>query len=83
MATKSAAKRNLDAGGFDVVCTIGRVEFGNGSVSPEVAAFKLIAEHGAPGGYSFPTAAGGLCHVEVSFTNPEGEPLTHGWEPGR
>lgn len=80
MAVKSQ-KRPIHDQGFDVVCVVGRVELGNGNVQPEVAAFTLIAEHGQPGGYSFPTAAGGACHVEVSFTNRDGEPRRNGWEP--
>jgi hypothetical protein len=53
--------------GFDVVCTIGRVEFGNGNMPPHVAAFALIAEADMPGTYSFPTANGGVCEVTVVF----------------
>jgi hypothetical protein len=53
--------------GFDVVCTIGRVTFGNGDRSPYVAAFDLIAEHGAMGSFSFPHEDGRTVTVEVTF----------------
>lgn len=50
---------------FDVTCVIGSVKIGAGTMSPHVAAFALIAEHDAPGRYSFPMAHGGMCHVTV------------------
>ena len=54
------------ADGFDVVCTIGRVNFTDtDGLQPHVAAFQLIAEHDAPGSYSFPMADGRSCIVNV------------------
>jgi hypothetical protein len=51
--------------GFDVVCTVGRVTFGDAGEHPHVAAFRLIAEHGAPGEYRFPNEDGGVTVVTV------------------
>jgi len=63
-----ATKRRLSEG-FDVVCTVGRVEFTNDPLAehPRVSAMRLIAEHGAEGHYSFPHEDGGTCHVAVHF----------------
>jgi hypothetical protein len=65
-ATKT--KRDPEMTGFHVTCTIGRVTFGDGDVSPHVAAFQLIAEHGAPGEFHFPAPDGSMCIVTVEFT---------------
>jgi hypothetical protein len=54
-----------DSNGFDVVCTIGRVEFGTGDMSPYVAAFVLIAEHDANGTFQFPNEDGTITSVTV------------------
>jgi len=52
--------------GFDVTCVIGRVVIaGGGPHPPHVAAFMLIAEHDAPGTYTFPMANGNECRVTV------------------
>jgi len=52
--------------GFDVVCTIGRVDLVDcGPHSPSEAAFLLIGQHNAPGVYSFPAENGGTMHVTV------------------
>lgn len=68
-----ASKRRPHPGmrpGFDVVCTIGRVELGpDGEDSPHVAAFKLIAQHDAPGTFSFPMRDGGECAVTVEYSD--------------
>ena len=61
----------LGPDGFDVVCTIGRVELGEYGPNPEVAAYMLIAEHGAQGTYRFPRADGTTAVVTVAY---EGEP---------
>jgi hypothetical protein len=53
--------------GFDVVCTIGHVEFGDGEDHAYVAAMKLIVEHEAPGMYQFPGECG---TVEVYIPGP-------------
>jgi hypothetical protein len=55
--------------GFDVTCSIGRVTFGNGQETARVAAFKLIAEHGTDGDFSFPSEKGGTIHVIVDSDN--------------
>jgi len=52
--------------GFDVVCTVGRVVFGqSGDDTPVTAAFRLIGEHDAEGFYSFPRPDGRTCTVNV------------------
>jgi len=53
--------------GFDVTCTIGRVVFGEGEHTPVEAAFLLIAQHGAPGTFSFPAEQGGEIVVTVEM----------------
>lgn len=53
--------------GFDVTCVIGRVDYDGGNMSPVVAAFHLIAEHEAPGLYTFPLRDGGTMSVEVKY----------------
>lgn len=71
-----ASKRRPHPGlhaGFDVVCTIGRVELGeDGEDSPHVAAFKLIAQHDTPGTFTFPMSDGGECAVTVEYSEPRG-----------
>jgi len=62
----ATSKRKMDdVTGFDVTCTIGRVTFGEGDVSPMVAAFQLIGEYGGNGAYQFPAEDGGIMHVDV------------------
>lgn len=57
----------LDTEGFDVVCTIGRVNFyADGTEDPVEAAFALIAKHGAEGEYSFPGPTSDI-HVSVNY----------------
>lgn len=52
---------------FDVTCVIGTVVMdGQGTENPHMAAFRLIAEHDAPGVYSFPNAYGMQTVVEVN-----------------
>jgi hypothetical protein len=51
--------------GFDVVCTIGHVEFGDGPHTPTEAAMLLIAQHDAEGSYSFPHPNGGTYRITV------------------
>jgi hypothetical protein len=58
-------RRNRD--GFDVTCTIGRVVFGEGELSPHEAAMLLIARHDAPGTYSFPSEQPGTVEVTVNY----------------
>jgi hypothetical protein len=55
------------ANGFDVTCVIGRVEFGEGDHTPHEAAFLLIANHDAPGTYSFPAEREGTIEVTVNY----------------
>lgn len=60
------AGRNGELSQFDVVCVVGTVIVGNdGDETPHMAAFRLIAEHDAPGTYSFPNAYGGTTEVNV------------------
>lgn len=61
--------------GFDVTCTVGRVEFDEYGPPPEVAAFVLIAEHGAPGEFRFPRPDGTVCIVSVAYAEPHEEPV--------
>jgi hypothetical protein len=77
----SESKRNREPRerpGFDVLCVVGRVEFGDtGEDPPYVAAFRLIGEHGAVGTYEFPTEDGLTCRVAVDHLGPDhhdGEP---------
>lgn len=59
---------NLNADGFDVMCSIGRVAFDpNSPRSAHVQAFILIAEHDTPGVYTFPSADGSMVSVDVSY----------------
>ena len=62
-ARKARARTIPD--GFDVTCVIGRVSFGDGDESPDMAAYRLISEHAAPGVYSFPSAFGGMTTVRI------------------
>lgn len=63
-----AADAQAAPSGFDVTCTIGRVEFSELSEhSPLVAAFILIAQHGASGEFSFPGEEGKLIYVDVTY----------------
>ena len=61
-------RRMQQMDGFDVVCTIGRVVFGDGEQSPRTVAFGLIAEHGAEGTFTFPNEDGTVCRVTVEHT---------------
>lgn len=66
-------KRGFNPDGFDVVCTIGRVVFGqHGEHSPRVAAFMLIAEHGSDGRYEFPDENADTLIVTVETDGFEG-----------
>lgn len=58
--------------GFDVVCTIGRVEYQalGDFDSPMTAAFNLIAKHGSPGVYHFPGPDGSVT-VTVEYGSQE------------
>lgn len=49
--------------GFDVMCKIGRVEFGNGGEPAIMAAFRMIYEHNAAGEFSFPDECDGTIKV--------------------
>jgi hypothetical protein len=61
--------------GFDVVCTIGRVEFDQlGEYTPFEAAMLLIARHGSDGTFEFPTASGGT-HTVITESTPSPEEL--------
>ena len=71
MAIKPERKLDrISADGFDVVCTIGHVEFGDGDKTPYQAALALIGEHGAQGYFTFPAEDGGTVHVDVAFEPP-------------
>jgi len=75
-------KRPLTPTGFDVTCTVGRVEFGGGDDTAYVSAFRLIAEHGADGHYSFPSELGGTVHVTVETQPSDTTPVSDGeWTP--
>lgn len=80
---KNPPKRSIEdppPGGFDVTCVIGRVEFGEGDEHSSVVAFKLIAQHDAPGVYSFPNADGTTCRVTVEhIMTPEQERDAQQW----
>jgi hypothetical protein len=55
--------------GFDVTCTIGRVEFHElGQHTPMECAMLLIAQHGASGTFHFPGVDGGDVAVTVEFS---------------
>lgn len=68
--TKLSRLAPKEQAGFDVTCVIGRITFGDGDMNPHEAAFRLIAQHDAPGTYSFPLATGGTCNVTVEYDNP-------------
>lgn len=53
--------------GFDVVCVLGHISPSpDGTESATLAAFRLIAEHDAPGEYTFPNGYGGTTFVTVA-----------------
>lgn len=55
---------------FDITCIVGSVYKSDSSgLTPNEAAFLLIARHGADGEYQFPAEHGGTINVGV-FTNP-------------
>lgn len=69
---KARAERLARESGFDVTVTtsIGRVEHGQGDMTPTEAAFRLIAQWGNSGEFTFPMgpdAKDGMCHVEVKY----------------
>ena len=70
MATQKNRSTVFPEGGFDVVCAIGHVRFGEGEQSPVEAAMTLIARHGAEGVYRFPHEDGGDWVVAVEFDQP-------------
>jgi hypothetical protein len=51
--------------GFDVVCTIGRVEFGDGPYTPYETALLMIGQHGATGEFTFPAENGDTVVVNI------------------
>jgi hypothetical protein len=55
--------------GFDVMCVVGFVTYGNGDVTATEAAFALIGRHGASGSYSFPSPDGGTVFVDVAYSD--------------
>lgn len=61
--------------GFDVVCTIGHVTFGDGDRSAYAAAFDLIAAHGADGTFTFPNEYGHTITVDVCTDVPRDEAI--------
>lgn len=69
----SKTRRTEPMVGFDVTQVIGRVRLGeNGTQSPREAAMLVIAQHGEPGDFQFPTgspAGSGdeICFVSVAF----------------
>jgi hypothetical protein len=73
MAAPRKTRMNGDNRSFDVVCVVGTVIVGpEGDESPHMAAFRLIAEHDAPGTYTFPNAWGGTTAVEIENPQQEG-----------
>lgn len=53
---------------FDVTCVIGRVvSHPDGTLSPTMAAWQMIAEHDAEGIYSFPMADGRTARITVEY----------------
>lgn len=65
--------------GFDVVCTIGRVEYdATGTHTPTEAAYLLIARADIDGHFTFPNVNGDTCHVTVETQSPKGESDTSG-----
>lgn len=65
--TEILERRRREAPGFDVTCTIGRVVLGDGEHTPHEAAMLLIAQHGAPGTFRFPSEEPGEVVVTVEF----------------
>jgi hypothetical protein len=57
---------------FDVTCIIGSV-YGSseGGETPNQAAFRLIADHGAQGDYEFPQEDGTMTRVTVRYGDAE------------
>lgn len=54
--------------GFDITCTIGRVNFSmTGEHTPLEAAMLIIANHGAGGEFHFPAEQGGEMVVCVDY----------------
>lgn len=66
MSSKVKTDEHGFAQSFVVTCVVGEVQLTKGSgISPVEAAFRLIAQHDAPGEYRFPHEAGGEYVVEV------------------
>ena len=66
--------------GFDIVSTIGHVEFSAlGEMSAVEAAMSLIGKHHAPGSYRFPHEDGGEWVVEMSH-DPLMQEVPPHWE---
>lgn len=77
-AQRRRIREQLEQGGFDITCTIGHVSFTHdGGEDPKTVAFRMIAEHGAEGTFSFPAEDGGMLHVTVEHEawTPDGEPM--------
>lgn len=66
---RDRAQREMrESGGFDITCTIGRVELGDGDTHPTEAAMQVIAKHAvhADGSFTFPDVeTGGMISVHV------------------
>lgn len=60
-----SSKMPREARGFDVTCVVGRVTFDEGDIPANVAAFMLIAQHGAEGVFTFPREDGSVQRVTV------------------
>jgi hypothetical protein len=80
-----AVKKNVtqEVTGFDVTCIVGRVEFSDIGPNPGVAAFMLIAEHDAPGTYSFPNPDGSYTRVTVEYEDFGSAELVAGYATAR
>lgn len=71
-ATRKGDTRPVPSPGFDVVCTIGRVEFSaTGDTHPYEAALTLIGRHQADGTFTFPAENGGTVSVHVDTSDPD------------
>lgn len=66
---------------FDVVSVIGTVQLDkSGTENPDLAAFRIIAEHGNPGEFTFPNIHGADTRVTVE-TPPQDTGVTDRYAP--
>lgn len=91
MAAPSKTRQNQDSGtpggsslmtqnGFDIVATIGHVDFSSrGEMQPVEAAMRIIGQNNHPGVYRFPHEDGGEWVIEMSHDRMEVQAADDGY----